>query len=368
MVSDLQTENLEKNKLCGKRSHITEKKSKNRKKNGLNFQKQGIMKVLRDKGYIMEAVKMEDCHSRFNFFSCQGCGAVGIFPNSCNNRICPDCGVKIKNRLIAKYENSFGNLSNFHRYRLKLLTLTLVNVDSLNGSVNVFTEIRKAFLRFRHRAVLAKKLYGGVYVIETSNQGKGWNVHLHVLVSMRYHKDACSGMKECRDREGEKKFEGNYCAICREKCLRRLWQEASGSTVIDIRHVHNPRKVIIEVVGYLLKAVPLADPEILVEWWEAMRNKPFVKTFGVFRKLDFGKPKLVCPFCEGIEFKVFGDGFYTLVDLRDGQERSPPEPGNMDHPIFVDPTYVLDKEDERGFVYTSLYLVDGGYVRGAIYR
>lgn len=369
LIGDLETENLEKQGKNENSSHIIEKKPKNCKKNSLNCEKQGIIEVLRARNFGWAAMKMEDCHTRFNFFSCRGCGAVGIFPNSCNNRICPDCGVKIKNRLITKYENSFGGLSKFYRYRLKMLTVTLVNVEALNGSVNVFSEIRKAFLRFRHRAVLAKKLYGGVYAIEVTNQGKGWNVHLHALVSMEYHQDGCSGMKECRDRESEERFEGVYCSVCRGKCLRRLWQEASGSTVVDVRRVHNPRKAVIEIIGYITKPVPLADPERLVEWWEAMRSKPFVKTFGCFRGLGTERLKLVCPFCEGTEFRVFGDGFYTLVDLREDQERSPPvEPGDLVHPVFVSPAYVLDREDERGFVHTSVYLVDGGYIRGAVYR
>ena len=369
MTKGLEAENLEESKLCGNSSQITEKKPENRKKNGLNSQKQGIIRVLRARDFGLAASKMEDCHTRYNFFSCKGCGAVGIFSNSCNNRICPDCGVKIKDRLIVKYESSFGGLSKFYRYRLKILTLTVVNVQALNGSVNVFSGIRKAFLRFRHRAVLAKKLYGGVYAIETTNQGKGWNVHLHALVSMRYHKDACSGMKNCTNRRDEQRFELAHCGVCGEKCLRRLWQESSGSTVVDIRRVHHPRKAIIEIIGYITKPVPLADPERLVEWWEAMRNKPFVKTFGCFRGLALRKLKLICPFCEGAEFKVFGDGFYTLVDLREDQERSPPvEPGGLVHPVFVNPAYVLDREDEQGFVYTSVYLVDGGYIRGAIYR
>ncbi|GAI96871.1 unnamed protein product, partial [marine sediment metagenome] len=28
---------------------------------------------------------------------------------------------------------------------------------------------------------------------------------------------------------------GEKCAHCKDKCLRRLWQEETGSTVIDIK-------------------------------------------------------------------------------------------------------------------------------------
>ncbi|GAI95875.1 unnamed protein product, partial [marine sediment metagenome] len=225
-----------------------------------------------------------------------------------------------------------------------------------------------AFTRFRHRKPLANKILGGLYVIQVTVNGvKGWNVHLHVLIIMNYHQVACKGMKRCRDRKEEKEFEVDHCSFCKNKnkCLRRIWQESSGSTVLDIKRVYDPKEAVIEIIGYLVKAVPLATPEQLVEWWKAMRNKPYIKTFGVFRELDFDKPKLLCPFCGGSKFTVHGQGFYTLVDLRDEQERSPPiTPENLRGTIFIDPGYVVEQEDGS----VTVYVMNNESIREAIYE
>jgi len=199
----------------------------------------------------------------------------------------------------------------------------------------------------------------------TVDEVKGWNVHLHALVSMNYHQVACDGMKRCQDRKEEKDFEVSWCSVCKNKCLRRIWQECSGSSVLDIKRVYNPKEAVIEIIGYLLKAVPSATPEQLVEWWRAMRNKPYIKTFGSFRELDFEKPKLLCPFCGGDQFTVHGQGFYALVDMRGEQGRSPPiTPENLGTIVFIDPGYVVEEKDSSA----TVYVMGDCYIREAIYE
>ncbi|GAI02927.1 unnamed protein product, partial [marine sediment metagenome] len=281
-------------------------------RSGIGLQKQAIINALKGADEWKEAEKIENCHTRFMFLVCDDCGAPAVFSNSCNSRICPDCSPEMKKKLIAKYGNSLAHLSKYHIERLKFLTLTGPNVQKLDDKGKVFSELRKAFTKFRHRQPLDKKLKGGLYAIETTvDEVKGWNVHLHALVSMNYHQVACDSMKKCKDRKEEIKFENDHCSVCKNKCLRRLWQECSGSTVLDIKKVYDPKGAVIEIIGYLLKAVPLASPEQLVEWWRAWRNKPYIKLFGEFMKLDFEKPKLLCPWCDGSRFTAHSQGFYT---------------------------------------------------------
>lgn len=340
---------------------------------GIALQKQGIINVLKDAEKWKEGEKIENCHKRFMFLVCDKdkCGAPYVLPNSCNSRICPDCGPEIKKRHIAKYRKSFSNLSKYYLDRCKLLTLTTINIPSLDNKGKVFSEIRKAFTKFRHRKPLDKKIFGGLYAIEvTFDEVKGWNIHIHALVSMNYHQVACDGMKKCKDRKEEIKFENDHCSSCENKCLRRIWQECSGSTILDIRKVYDPQEAIIEIIGYITKAFPSAAPKQLVEWWLAMRNKPYIRTFGTkdftkALKLDFEKPKLLCPWCGGDKFTAHSQGFYTFVDLRGEQGRSPPiTPENLSGMISINPEHVVEEKDGS---YT-VYVMDDEDIREAEYE
>lgn len=333
--------------------------------------RQDLIDELRSRGFYKEAEKLERCHTQLVFWRCNTCGAVKIGGNSCNSRVCPTCGYLMKRRLVKQYQNALSHLPKCYQVKLKLLTLTLQNVEELSfdtvGNPNIFKESREAFNRFQRRKVVSKVLHGGIYNIEVTNKGQGWNVHIHALVSMDYLEVACPGMKACKNREDEKEFEKNHCQGCPNKCLRRLWQESSGSTIVDIRKVKDAHKAVFEVVGYLAKPVPLADPKLLVDWWLAMRKKPLIKTFGCFRGLDREGAKEICPFCGGSEFDSHLD--FKVIDQRTDRQRSPPvDLAFLQEPIWVRPGYLIVKETSRGWFETELILRDDNHVVGACFE
>lgn len=64
------------------------------------------------------------------------------------------------------------------------ITLTMKNVDDLQfDSVKM---LRRAFGKFRHRAIWKKNVAGGVAAIEVTNIGNGWHPHLHAVIDCRW--------------------------------------------------------------------------------------------------------------------------------------------------------------------------------------
>jgi len=317
-----------------------------------------LMSVFKQRGHFRQADLLSDCQTKWVYYECQGCGSVGRAKNRCGMRVCLYCAGRMKAKLLAKYQKGIERLSDFYKSRLKLVTLTLKNVPDLQSpDFNVITEIKQAFYRLRKRPLLRKKIYGGVYGVEATHRGKGWHVHIHALISSKFIRDACDVMKEAKNRKEEEKLEAENCVYCKDKCLRRLWQEETGSTVIDIKKADTTG--IIEIIGYIAKPLSTKNAELLVDWWEVMRNRPFLKPFGCFYDMRKLKALLTCPWCGDQHFKVYYGSRVRLFDMRDDVGRSPPfgvDIENFQRILFIEPGKVVVTVDSRGFEDRVLYL------------
>jgi hypothetical protein len=317
-----------------------------------------IVSVFEQRGYFRQSDLLNECQTRMIYYECTECGSIGWSLNHCGMRVCPDCAGRMKMKLLAKYEKGISRLKDFYKSRLKLVTLTLKNVSDLRGpDFNAISQIKEAFYRLRKRRVLKRKIYGGVYGVEATNNGKGWHVHIHALISSEFIKDACREMKQAKNLKEEKKLEREKCAYCKKECLRRFWQEETGSSVIDVRKANT--EGIIEVIGYIAKPLSTENAELLVDWWEIMRNRPFLKSFGCFYDMRKLKASLTCPWCGGQKFKVYYGSRVRLFDMRDELGRSPPLGVDIKHfqrILFIEPSKVVVTTDDRGFEDTVLYL------------
>ncbi len=317
-----------------------------------SLQREELARAFEDRGYIRQADNLRECGKKWIYYECVNCGSPGRAKSHCGMRVCRKCADRIKGKLLAKYKKGIAGLSDYRKSRLRLVTLTLRNVPELQGpDFNVISLIKHAFYKLRWRPSLRDKIYGGIYGVEATNKGKGWHVHLHVLISCEFIEDACKEMKEAKNRIEEKIIEREKCSHCKNKCLRRLWQEETNSTVVDIRKANTD--AIIEIIGYIAKPSSTKKAELLVDWWEVMRNRPFVKTFGCFRKMDEIKVRLTCPWCGGQKFKVYYGGSIFLRDSRPDVERSPPlgiDIENFLGILFFNPTtIVVASIDDNGF-------------------
>lgn len=163
------------------------------------------------------------------------------------------------------------------------LTLTTKNIpDEAFGRQDV-QRIRKSLEALRRRS---RSIDGGFYVVQATNRGKGWHLHLHVL------------------------YDGTFLP---KKWISDTWSEiTAGSYIVDIRLVQDPKTA----VRYLLSDF-LQTPRIRAED-ETVFNLVFkgsrlVQPFGKYRKTKFRTP-FECPEC--------GECCWTTIEELLGEKRA----------------------------------------------
>jgi hypothetical protein len=192
----------------------------------------------------------------------------------CGDRTCTECRQRDYYRLYNAYAPQIKQLG---KHGLKLVTLTQKNRESLEGAVE---DVRAAWKKLRRRSPYNEVWQGGLYAVEAVNKGRGWHVHLHVLV------------------------EGGYVA---QRLLARDWQELTGdSCIVDIREVDA-----IYGLKYTLKYLKKA-PTVLghaEEYNAVLKGTRLVQAWGswygeVRAKEEEEGPKLVCAVCGYSEWIV----------------------------------------------------------------
>jgi hypothetical protein len=163
------------------------------------------------------------------------------------------------------------------KHQLKLVTLTQKNRGSLEGCVE---DLREAWKKLRRRSPYKDIWKGGLYAVEAINKGRGWHVHLHVLV------------------------EGGYVF---KRRLQDDWLELTGdSWIADIREVdaiHGLKYTL----KYLKKAPTVSGHR--TEYNEVLKGTRLVQAWGswygeVRAKEEDEEPKLVCAVCGRSEWMV----------------------------------------------------------------
>ena len=265
---------------------------------------------LREAGMREEADSLEDCHSRLIYGQCDSCRAVRVFRNRCDRFYCPECQPKLAKRRAASVAWWTVEVG-----QPKHVVLTVQNVMTLNrGHVN---EVKKWFTRLRHRK-FCRNWRGGFYSVEVTNEGRGWHLHLHVLVDARWI-DA-----------GE---------------LARQWAAVTGNFGKIVK-VKDCRKAdyLSEVTKYAVKGSELAG-------WTPGQISDFIRafdgcrTFGVFgslygKRTEFAewlksirdhKPKCECG-CQVMHF--YSEAEWLERDFKPNED-SPDRPAPpVQHPEF----------------------------------
>lgn len=219
----------------------------------------------------------------------------------CGDRCCPVCRGRDYWRLVKGYLDSVQAIK-----RPKLLTLTVRNVPELTQ--RYVRWVRRCYTRLMHRKFYRDHVRGGLQSIEVTNTGKGWHVHLHVLID-------CDYIPQAR--------------------LSKDWAEVTGgSPVVDIRAAGSVREALSYCLKYLSKPPKLRGKgEVLSsEELEARREAYRAATHGVRLVQPFGTlfgdlvlhlPEVRCPDCGASrwlcwDFELMAKWYEYLDDKRTG--------------------------------------------------
>jgi hypothetical protein len=186
-------------------------------------------------------------------FFCKDCGQRHQFFYRCSLRWCPRCSWKLseeRKKIIGLWSSKLK--------QPKHLVLTMRNFEVLTKREIRF--FKKALLRLRHKKIF-KKVRGGCCSIEFTNEDRGWHMHAHLLLDVRY-----IPMSE----------------------LARIWAKTLGQKIAIIKIMDcRDRAYIKEVAKYVVEGSELArwPADQINEFVTAIRGINFFTSFGNLRKL-----------------------------------------------------------------------------------
>jgi hypothetical protein len=215
--------------------------------------KESILAKLRGIGKAELAGKMAECHTIETFKRCNGCRKVTKFYNRCEKFFCPVCAPRLSRERKESIEWWTKRVD-----QPKHLVLTVRNTLDLTKP---YVQFLKAQLSKLRRLKCFSSVKGGFYSMEVTNEGRGWHVHFHLLISTPW---LC--MPDISEQWG--KLVGQDYAIVKIKDCR-------GTSYLN------------EVTKYAVKGSELAKwpADLMAEFIEAFSG---VRFFGVFGSL-YGK-------------------------------------------------------------------------------
>lgn len=225
-----------------------------------------ISSHLRKHNYPKKGLSLiEKCGSESDNFimaTC-GCGTTPInIKHACNRSFCPNCSKKRQRRLRRRLLPFLKHYKNSSMYQWRFLTVSPENyVDYNEGKEH----LRKSWNKFIRRKYIQERVKGGFSIIETTNKGKGWNLHIHSLIYSKYLDNTYRGhCKHCNqnylrwNKEEEKFYCANrncmkkYGGIIRLPRIQKEFEASSGrSCMVDISKVRSQSSLLNYVLKYV---------------------------------------------------------------------------------------------------------------------
>jgi len=192
------------------------------------------------------------CGSEEIRFRCRSCQKMHEFFYRCSLRWCPRCAWKIfeeRKKVLRVFASQIS--------QPKHLVLTMRNFPVLSKREIRFFKSR--LLRLRHWKIFSN-VKGGCCSLEITNEGRGWHLHAHLLLDVRYV-----------DMEA----------------LSRKWGKTLGQkfAIVKIKDVRGTDYVK-EVSKYVVEGSELAkwNGEHINEFVRAIKGINFFSSFGSLRK------------------------------------------------------------------------------------
>jgi len=123
-------------------------------------------------------LNFQKCGNEEIYRTCKGCHSVEKFYYNCNLKWCPRCNWRITKTRIQKIKAWI-----LFTRQCKHVVLTQRNSDFITRKrIRAF---QAALVRLR-RTKMFKGLKGGVCSVEITNERKGWHLHAHLLLDIRW--------------------------------------------------------------------------------------------------------------------------------------------------------------------------------------
>jgi len=256
-------------------------------------EREEIVRELNRSGDYDTAQRLAGCRKSYHVHQCGACGKIEVSGSRCNSRICPECGKKRLDKLIAQNVDFLSCLPSNPRgkKRANLLTLTLKNVLDRDYGRAHYERLAQWFREFLKHPRIRGHIRGGLYAIETKRPRVGyfyfnqdgssheldpnrdWNLHIHSLV------------------------DSDYIPV---RVISRIWRKITGdSYIVDVRAIRASVPALYECLKYAVKPPNLGDAESYVRFLRVTKSLRLFNTFGTFRgHLKLGKKgKRKCPAC-----------------------------------------------------------------------
>lgn len=204
-------------------------------------------------------------HHPSMWLHCHECGQDWEVPGNCGKRSCFICRRIQFKRLLSRYGDWVLGKSG-----LKLLTLTRANRPYL--SIDWIRETRSVMAKIFRRVAFKDKIRGGLYAIEATNKGNGWNLHVHAILEADF--------------------------ILQSDLSMVLGEVTGDSNVCDIREIYNSKGAVQYVLKDLYKTPQVFGSE--EDYNEAFKGMRFLSTFGTwYNKAQPQSSKTSCKHCGG---------------------------------------------------------------------
>ena len=274
--------------------------------------KSAIAAKLREAGSFDLADSLDTCHTRYTVGHCLSCGHHWKFANRCDNKICPVCQPRIQRQRVKEVQWWTARIQ-----QPKHVTLTLKNTQDFSKSH--ILEAKRMLTRLR-RSTFARSWKGGFYSWEITNEGRGWHLHVHLLIDCKWI-----------DAPG----------------LAVAWNKATGGAgyIVKVRDARG-QSYLHEVTKYVAKGAQVAawsaiDVAAFAEAFEGLRT---FGTFGVLwkqrpewrRYLEACRRPAECPECSSERI------IFSAEEDRQPASADPAEQPGIIPPSEDDPELELD--------------------------